>query len=116
MERTMIRNLQNFSVWQRRLIFFSIFGGILLVLVAVTLLLVNQTLNNGARVTAVALDAQTTVHQFAALPDDDAYPAAVAVRRRERSTRAASRPARSGGFRPVARSTKCRERAMASAR
>ncbi|MBI1259050.1 MAG: hypothetical protein GC204_16395 [Chloroflexi bacterium] len=75
----MIRNLQNFSVWQRRLIFFSILGGILLALVAVTLLLINQTLNSGLRVTAVPLNAQTTVQQFAALPDDNAYPSSVAL-------------------------------------
>jgi DNA-binding beta-propeller fold protein YncE len=75
----MIKNLQRFSVWQRRLIFFSIAGGILVALIAFTWILINQTLNNGARVTAVPLNAQTTVHQFAALPDDDAYPASVAV-------------------------------------
>jgi sugar lactone lactonase YvrE len=75
----MIKNLQRFSVWQRRLIFFSIFGGILVALVAFTWILVNGTLNNGARVTAVPLNTQTTVHQFAALPDDNAYPASVAV-------------------------------------
>src|SRR5664279_3473447 len=78
-EITMLKNLQRFSVWQRRLIFFSIFGGILLALIGFTWILINQTLNNGARVTAVPLNAQTTVHQFAALPDDDAYPASVAV-------------------------------------
>jgi len=75
----MIRNLQRFSVWQRRLIFFSIFGGILVALVTFTWLLVNQALNSGVRLTAVPLNAQTTVHQFAALPDDNAYPASVAV-------------------------------------
>lgn len=75
----MLRNLQQFPVWQRRLIFFSIVGGILVALIAFTWILVNQALNNGARVTAVPLNTQTVVHQFAALPDDNAYPAAVAV-------------------------------------
>jgi sugar lactone lactonase YvrE len=67
------------SIWQRRLVFFLIFGGGLLLLLAVTLLLVNQSLNSGARVTSVVLVPDVTVRQFAALPDDDAYPAAIAV-------------------------------------
>src|SRR5947209_6006841 len=78
-EITMIKNLQRFSVWQRRLIFFSIFGGVIVALIAFTWILINQTLNSGVRVTAVPLNAQTTVHQFAALPDDNAYPSSVAV-------------------------------------
>jgi sugar lactone lactonase YvrE len=75
----MIRSLQGFGIWQRRLIFFLIFGGILMALVALTWLLVNQTLNNGTRVMAVALVAPLTVQQFAALPDDNSYPSTVAV-------------------------------------
>jgi sugar lactone lactonase YvrE len=67
------------SIWQRRLVFFLIFGGGLLLLLAITLLLVNQSLNSGTRVVSVALIPDVTVRQFAALPDDDAYPAAVAV-------------------------------------
>ncbi len=76
----MQRSLQSMSVWQRRLVFFGIFGVLLLGLVAVTLLLVVNALNNnGVRATSVALVPQATVRQFAALPDDDAYPESVAV-------------------------------------
>lgn len=75
----MLRNLQTMSVWQRRLVFFLIFGGGLLALVAVTLLLITLSLNTEGRVTSVSLVPNVTVRQFAALPDDDAYPAAVAV-------------------------------------
>ncbi|MCZ2097354.1 MAG: hypothetical protein LC121_14050 [Anaerolineae bacterium] len=75
----MLRNLQAMSVWQRRLVFFLIFGGGLLGLVAITLLLITVSLNGEARVTSVSLVPSVIVRQFAALPDDDAYPAAVAA-------------------------------------
>jgi DNA-binding beta-propeller fold protein YncE len=74
----MIRTLQQFPVWQRRLIFFLTVVGGLMLLLAVTLLLVNQTLN-GQRMVSVALIPEVTVRQFAALPDDNAYPSSVAV-------------------------------------
>jgi sugar lactone lactonase YvrE len=72
-----MRNLRYLSIWQRRLVFFLVFGGILMALIGVTLLLANQALNGGQRVMAIALAADTTVRQFAALPDDNAYPSAV---------------------------------------
>lgn len=75
----MLRNLQAMSVWQRRLVFLLVFGGGLLGLVAITLLLVSVSLNGEGRVTSVSLAPNVTVRQFAALPDDDAYPAAVAA-------------------------------------
>lgn len=75
----MIRSMQRFTVWQRRLIFFLIFGGILVALIALTLLLVTNSLNSSKRVMSVALVADVTVRQFATLPDDNSYPAAVAV-------------------------------------
>jgi len=73
----MLRNLQNLSTFQRRLIFFLVFGGILLALLAITALLVLNTLNQRGQ--SVALAQGVSVAQFAALPDADAYPAAVAV-------------------------------------
>lgn len=75
----MLRNLQSMGVWQRRLVFFLIFGGGLLALLAITLLLVTQALNSPTRVMSVALAPDVTVRQFAVLPDDDAYPAALAA-------------------------------------
>ena len=75
----MRRNLQAMTVWQRRLVFFLLFGGGLLALLAVTLLLITLSLNNPTRVGSVALVPDVTVRQFAALPDDDAYPPTVAA-------------------------------------
>ncbi|MFN8563817.1 MAG: hypothetical protein U0703_19865 [Anaerolineae bacterium] len=75
----MLRNLQAMTVWQRRLVFFLIFGGGLLGIVAITLLLITLSLNNGGRVVSVSLVPDVAVRQFAELPDDDAYPAAVAA-------------------------------------
>lgn len=72
-------NLQRLSQGQRVLIFFLIFGGGIVLLVAVTALLISQALNPAQRQQAVALTDAMTVREFVALPDDDAYPAAVAV-------------------------------------
>src|SRR5215475_3072036 len=75
-----MRTLQSMTLWQRRLVFFVIFGAILLVLLGVSLLLVNNALNNnGVRATSVPLISDVTVSQFAALPDDNSYPESVAV-------------------------------------
>ena len=75
---TLIENIQRLSVVQRRLVFFLLFGGGLLAIVAVTALLISASFN-GQRPQAVSLEKGLTVAQFAALPDKDAYPAAVAV-------------------------------------
>jgi len=75
----MRQNLQRLSLHQRRLIFILIFVGVLLALASITLLLVGQALTSAARVQAVALIPSVTVTEFAILPDDDAFPAAVAV-------------------------------------
>ncbi len=74
----MIANLQNLPPFQRRLVFILIIIGGLMLLVAITALLISVTLN-GARAQAVAVDKTLTVAQFAALPDKDAYPAAVTI-------------------------------------
>ena len=74
-----MRNLQYLSPIQRRLVFFLIFGGGLLLLLAVTVLLAWQSLSSAARTQAVALSDRVAVREFAVLPDDDAYPAAVAA-------------------------------------
>ena len=74
-----MQRLQYLGIWQRRLVFFLIFGGIIVGLLAITLLLVTNALNSGERVVSVALIPDVTVREFAALPGNDAYPSAVAV-------------------------------------
>jgi streptogramin lyase len=73
----MLRSLQNRSTWQRILLFILFFGGGLFALIAITVLLISNTLNQ--RGESVALTKDVTVKQFAVLPDNDAYPAALAV-------------------------------------
>jgi hypothetical protein len=75
---TMMQSIQRLSVPQRRLVFFLIFGGILLALIGVTVLLVGSALN-ASRPLARALVDTVSVHEFAQLPGDDAYPASVAA-------------------------------------
>ncbi len=74
-----MQNLRSATVWQRRLIFLLFFGGGIMALIAVTWLLANQAINGGQRSTAYAFVPGVTVAEFATLPDDDAYPAAVAA-------------------------------------
>lgn len=74
----MIRNLQQLSRPQRQLIFVLVFGGILLGIVGLTVLLIGSSLNT-ARQEAVALVDGVSVRQLAALPEDDAYPSSVAA-------------------------------------
>lgn len=64
---------------QRRLVFFMIIVGGIALLAAITLLLASFALNSGERAMAQSLMDTVTVREYAALPDDDAYPAAVAV-------------------------------------
>lgn len=64
---------------QRIFIFVAIFGGGLVLLVALTLIFLTFTLNSQPRVTAQALVDDVTVREYVALPDDNAYPASVAV-------------------------------------
>ncbi len=75
----MLKNIQTLSLPQRRFVFFVIFGGGLLGFVGVAVLLINSALNTGQRVQSVALDPAVSVLQYAALPDDNAYPPALAV-------------------------------------
>ncbi|MBL8131689.1 MAG: SMP-30/gluconolactonase/LRE family protein [Anaerolineae bacterium] len=75
----MLRNLQSLTLWQRRLVFFLMFGGILMALVAVTWLLARGALVGGERVQGVPLSPGIAVRELVALPGDDAYPATVAA-------------------------------------
>lgn len=63
----------------RLLMFFIVFGGTILVLLTISALLTLQALNPGSRNVAQALAEGVTVREFAALPDDNAYPATIAV-------------------------------------
>lgn len=64
---------------QRLAIFILIFGGGLFALVLLTLVLIRSGESPAARSQGVALVEGVTVQEFATLPDDDAYPNAVAV-------------------------------------
>ncbi len=75
----MFRNLGQRGPAYRWTLFIIIFGGGLMLIVVVTALLVVGTLSSGERSQPVSLTAGITVREFAALPDNDAYPAAVAV-------------------------------------
>jgi len=74
-----MRSLQSMSVPQRRFIWLTFFVGGLLLLVTLFVLLSAGSLNSAARKPGTALLPSVTVREFAALPDDDAYPPAVAV-------------------------------------
>lgn len=74
----MIRNIQKLNLPQRRMVFFLIFFGILLAIVGITVLLVASSLNN-ARQQGIGLIDTVSVREYVTLPEDDAYPAAVAA-------------------------------------
>jgi sugar lactone lactonase YvrE len=74
-----MRRLQNIGRGGRVLVFASIMIGGLMGLLALTLLLITFSFNSGDRVMAVMLADGVIVAELATLPDDDAYPAAVAV-------------------------------------
>jgi sugar lactone lactonase YvrE len=67
------------STPQRRFVWLTFFVGGLLLLVALFVLLSFNSLNSSARTQGTALLPGVTVSEFAALPDDDAYPPVVAA-------------------------------------
>jgi sugar lactone lactonase YvrE len=74
----MFKGMRTLPMWQRRIVFFAIFGGAIVFLLACTLLLITQTLLV-PRPTAQALVPEVSLREFATLPDADAYPATVAA-------------------------------------
>ncbi len=74
-----MRNLQRLSVGQRRIVFFLIVFGVLLLFVALAWLLIASAINPNTRQMSIALIPSVSVREFAALPDADAYPSTVAV-------------------------------------
>lgn len=75
----MIKNIQRLPRRQRIVVFVLLLGGALLGLAALTGILILLSFNNAERAQAVALVDGVTVDELATLPDDDAYPASVAV-------------------------------------
>lgn len=75
----MIRRIQQLGQGQRILIFVLMIIGGLLFLAAITLFLISLSLNPGERQQAIALVDTVTVEEFTTLPDEDSYPASIAV-------------------------------------
>ncbi|MCU0479991.1 MAG: hypothetical protein MUE54_02120 [Anaerolineae bacterium] len=76
----MISKIQQLGRGQRALIFFSVFIGGLMLLVAITFFLISFSINSGPRQLAIGIGG-ATVREFVTLPDDDSYPSTVAVGR-----------------------------------
>jgi len=75
----MISKIQQLGRGQRALIFFSVFIGGLMLLVAITIFLISLSINSSPRQVAVGVGEGVTVREFVTLPDDDSYPSTVAV-------------------------------------
>lgn len=73
----MIKNIQRLGTGQRFVIFTLIFGGGLMAIILLFVVLIRGALNERSQ--AVPLLREVSVQQFAALPDDDAYPASIAL-------------------------------------
>lgn len=75
----MIARIQQLGRGQRIVVFFSIFIGGLMLLVALTFFLISFSVNSTPRQIAQGVVEGVTVREFAILPDDDAYPSTIAV-------------------------------------
>lgn len=71
--------IQRLGRGQRVAVFVCLMIGGVMLLVAVTALLISFSYNTSPRVTTTALVEGVSVREFATLPDNDAYPSAVAV-------------------------------------
>jgi DNA-binding beta-propeller fold protein YncE len=75
----MFRSIQSLPQGQRRTVFWAIIiGGILLLIVA-TIILALTSVNSSADTTILAVAEGVTVSEFARLPDNDSYPASLAI-------------------------------------
>lgn len=72
-----MRRIQSFNRGQRLLLFALIFGGGILLLLAITVFLVLESLNSGPREVARTQLEGVTVTEFVTLLGDDAYPATI---------------------------------------
>ncbi len=75
----MIARIQQLGRGQRIVIFFTIFIGGLMLLVALTFFLISFSINSTPRQLAQGAIEGVSVREFATLPDDDAYPSTIAV-------------------------------------
>lgn len=75
----MLRNIQSLSRPQRLLVFILLFGGVFMALIAVSAVLILGALNANPRLVAMPQSQDVTVREFAVLPGEDGYPAAVTV-------------------------------------
>ena len=75
----MSRMLQALPVWQRRLIFFAILALIIALFVGLTLYLAVQSLRTRTEASVLADVQHVSVREFAVLPGEAAYPAALAI-------------------------------------
>lgn len=75
----MIAKIQQLGRGQRMVVFFTIFIGGLMLLVAITFFLISFSVNSSPRQIAQGALDGVTVREFATLPDDDAYPSTIAV-------------------------------------
>ncbi len=76
----MIQRIQQLSPGQRRIVFWGLMIGGVVALVLLTVWLVFGSINSQDNRDSVSLTEGITVTRYAQLPDNDAYPAAVAVR------------------------------------
>lgn len=75
----MIQRIQRLNRGQRVLVFVLTFSGGLLLILALTVFLILTAVNSAPREVARTQLEDVTVTQWVALPDDDAYPATIAV-------------------------------------
>lgn len=75
----MVRSLQRLSRGQRLLIYLLIIVGVFFLVAAIAVFVALLIINEAARPVGRAVVDTVTVREFAILPDDNAYPAAVAV-------------------------------------
>ncbi len=75
----MLRRIMMMNQGQRVVLFVLVFGSGMLLILALTAFLFLQSLNSAPRTIATARQAGIIVEEFAILPDEDAYPAALTV-------------------------------------
>lgn len=75
----MIARIQQLPLWLRTLIFSAGIVVVILIFFILALLPILQSVTNPQRTLAVPIAENIAVEEFAVLPDDDAYPAALAI-------------------------------------
>jgi sugar lactone lactonase YvrE len=75
----MFRRIQSLKRGQRLVVYILLFGGLALLLAAISLTVILLIINSGERPQGKGVAAGVTVREFAVLPDDDAYPASIAA-------------------------------------